>query len=199
MKFFIRIIALYIYIQTYIFATSVIVQQGNGQVNHSIKGSSAKLDTLGGLANFLLSPYQNSVKIDYLELSPMTVYYHIPSKNPVTISRSGETISSEEAEPLIGAVYNYPNPFSLEEGTTIGYELREDTDLAIHIYNIFGKKIWSKKLKAGIDEGAIGSKYNKVVFNRSTIDNYELPSGIYFYIILSDNSVLAKGKMAIKP
>lgn len=194
-----RIIALYIYMQTSTFATSVLVQQGNGQINHTIKGSAANLDTLGGLANFLLSPYQNSVKIDYIELSPMTVYYHIPSKNPVTISSNEENISTEENEPLIGPVYNYPNPFTLEEGTTIGYKLREDTDLAIHIYNIFGKKIWSKKLKAGIDEGAIGSKYNKVVFNRSTIDNYELPSGIYFYIILSDNSVLAKGKMAIKP
>jgi hypothetical protein len=177
-------------------ATTVTVTQGNGQVSHSMKGTSSDLNTLGGIANFLIKPYQDSVKIDYLSLSPLEVYYAIPAgaSSPPT-----DDIVKSTDDPLMGPVFNYPNPFTLDEGTHFGYQLRDDIDITIRLYNIYGHKIWSKDYKAGQDEGAIGGKYNKVPFNRSEISNYKLAAGIYFYLVLNDKSILGKGKMAIKP
>ncbi|RAP34369.1 hypothetical protein DID80_07355 [Candidatus Marinamargulisbacteria bacterium SCGC AAA071-K20] len=181
---------------SFLCAATVTVTQGNGHVNHHQKGSVSELETIGGIASFLLTPYQESVKVDYLALSPMEVYYSIPVNESVD---SGPGVSASVEAPLVGPTFNHPNPFKLKEGTFIGYQLKEDTDIEIRLFNIYGHKIWSNDYKAGQDEGAIGGKYNKVPFNSTVINNYEVSAGIYFYLIINDNTILGKGKMAIKP
>lgn len=96
------------------------------------------------------------------------------------------------AEPL-----NYPNPFQLKNGTTIGYKLTKDTDIKIEIYNAFGHKILTKNVKAGANGGS-ASEYNRVPISYSDF-KYDLPAGPYFYTILSGGELLGKGRMAIIP
>jgi len=80
---------------------------------------------------------------------------------------------------------NYPNPFN--PITTIEYELKEDSNIEINIYNILGEKITqlfnSHKVKGRhtIDLNAIG-----------------LASGTYFYEIKSDTHSKIKKMLLIK-
>lgn len=92
---------------------------------------------------------------------------------------------------------NYPNPFQLKNGTTIGYNLTKDTDIKIEIYNAFGHKILTKNVKAGANGGS-ATEYNRVRISYSDF-NYDLPAGPYFYTILSAGELLGKGRMAIIP
>ena len=96
------------------------------------------------------------------------------------------------AQPL-----NYPNPFQLKNGTTIGYKLTQDIDIKIEIYNAFGHKILTKNIKAGANGGS-ASQYNRVTISYNDF-NYDLPAGPYFYTILSAGELLGKGRMAIIP
>lgn len=100
---------------------------------------------------------------------------------------------------IIGDVFNFPNPFRMSEGTTIGYELSLDLDIEIEIYNIRGQRIWRTAIQAG-DEGGIGNgHYNQVPFGSAQVDGFPLASTIYFYVIKHDGKSLGKGKMAITP
>ena len=96
------------------------------------------------------------------------------------------------AEPL-----NYPNPFQLKNGTTIGYKLTKDTDIKIEIYNSFGHRVLIKNIKAGAN-GASATGYNRVKISYSDFKQ-DLPAGPYFYTILSGGELLGKGRMAIIP
>ncbi len=96
------------------------------------------------------------------------------------------------AEPL-----NYPNPFQLKNGTTIGYKLTQDADIKIEIYNSFGRRVLTKNIKAGAN-GASATGYNRVPISYSDF-NHDLPAGPYFYTILSEGKLLGKGRMAIIP
>lgn len=65
---------------------------------------------------------------------------------------------------------NYPNPFNAM--TTIRYDLPEQSDVRIEIYDIMGRKI--KTLVSGITPAGSHSV---------TWDSDDIPSGIYFYTI----------------
>jgi len=176
---------LFFFFSVALFGTTVSVSYSNGTVNHVQKGASAKLDTFMGIAQYLISPYQDRVKVNALALSPMEIYYHIPTQgNQTTLT----DVSASAEALLMGPVFNHPNPFTLE-----------DVDIEIKLFNIYGHKVWSKKYKAGQDEGAIGGRYNKIPFNQSILNGHALSAGIYFYLVLSEKSVLGKGKMAIQP
>lgn len=100
---------------------------------------------------------------------------------------------------IIGDIFNYPNPFRLSEGTTLGYELSKDLDIEIEIYNIRGQRIWRTAIEAG-EEGGLGEgHYNQVPFGSAQVNGFPLPSTIYFYVIKHQGKSLGKGKMAIIP
>lgn len=96
-------------------------------------------------------------------------------------------------------VFNYPNPFRLSEGTTIGYTLSKDMDIQIRIYNIFGQMVFMLEFDEG-ENGGMGSPYyNKVAFSRIHLNGGSLPASVYFYILVNNGDVIGKGKMAILP
>ena len=107
--------------------------------------------------------------------------------------------NSMESQSLImtNKPLNYPNPFRLKTGTTIGYKLTQDTDIKIEIYNAFGHKILTKNIKAGANGGS-ATEYNRISISYSDF-NYDLPAGPYFYTIISGGELLGNGKMAIIP
>lgn len=80
---------------------------------------------------------------------------------------------------------NYPNPFN--PSTTISYSIPKQSKVSLKIYDILGSEI--TELVNG--EKAVGSY--KVNFDASN-----LSSGIYFYTLKTNNSVLTKKMMLIK-
>lgn len=120
--------------------------------------------------------------------------------NPDTAVLSTESLDSElniEPEVTSQALF-YPNPFRLNDGAILGYRLsRSDMDISMRMYDMRGNQIFRKDIPAGEPGAQIG--YNKVPFNVSTLGHSRLSSGMYFYIILYDGQVLAKGKVGVAP
>lgn len=94
--------------------------------------------------------------------------------NP-TPGYSNNPISSENFifnSPLLDAT-NYPNPFNPE--TTIYYQLPEDSEVELIIYNIKGQKV-----KTLVDEQLQQGEYSTIWDGRDS-DGKQANSGIYFY------------------
>ncbi len=96
-----------------------------------------------------------------------------------------------------GAPLNFPNPFRLSEGTTIGYQLTADMDMQLRIYNLVGQELVTLDLPAMQEGGA--KRYNRVPITASTFNGVSIPAGLYFYFLIFQNKVLGKGKMVVIP
>ncbi|RAP38786.1 hypothetical protein DID80_02100 [Candidatus Marinamargulisbacteria bacterium SCGC AAA071-K20] len=97
----------------------------------------------------------------------------------------------------------YPSPFRLTDGTTLGYQLNQALDMELRIYDMRGNEIFRKFFASATDQGG-RTGYNYIPFNQPTeVFNNNLPenmpSGVYFYILLNDGKVLGKGKFALLP
>ena len=80
---------------------------------------------------------------------------------------------------------NYPNPFN--PLTTIEFDIAEDVDVRLEIFNLRGQKVAeliNGKLEAG--------RYSVVV------DFKDMPSGVYFYILRAGNFVGVKKMVLMK-
>ncbi|MFH1428996.1 MAG: hypothetical protein ABIH39_04550 [Candidatus Margulisiibacteriota bacterium] len=95
------------------------------------------------------------------------------------------------APELLSKVYNYPNPFSIPGGTSIGYKLSKDMDITIKGYNLRGYEAFSIDCPAGDTGGSAG--YNRVPFNE------RISPGVYVYLIIHEGDVLGKSKMLGRP
>ncbi len=92
---------------------------------------------------------------------------------------------------------NFPNPFKLTTGTSIGYWLNNAADIELRIYTATGSEVFRKSLVSGVDDGA-KSGYNKVPISRDIIGT-DLPSGVYPYILISNSKVVGKGRFVVRP
>lgn len=91
----------------------------------------------------------------------------------------------------------YPNPFSMMSGGTLGYSLSKNMSVEVRVYDIRANEILRKSFVEAGDGGMSG--YNKVLFNSATIGRYDLPAGIYFFVLMHEGRVLGRGKFAVKP
>ncbi|RAP34311.1 hypothetical protein DID77_01425 [Candidatus Marinamargulisbacteria bacterium SCGC AG-439-L15] len=107
----------------------------------------------------------------------------------------------EDIEPaLLTAPLTYPNPFVLRDGAQIGYRVSKPMNLDIYIYNMRGHLIAKKLAAEGTPGGGLDANaYTKFPINAELFNNFDLSSGIYFYLIVHEGKVLGKGKMAIIP
>ena len=80
---------------------------------------------------------------------------------------------------------NYPNPFN--PNTTINYQLPENSDVNLSIYNILGQKVATL-----VNEKQIAGNY-KFQWNAS-----QFPSGLYFYRIKTKRQSLTKKMMLLR-
>lgn len=80
---------------------------------------------------------------------------------------------------------NYPNPFNAT--TTISYSLVKDTDVAINIYDILGKKV------ATLVDCYQNAGKHQITWNAS-----EVSSGMYFYKISADGETYQKAMLLLK-
>ncbi len=102
------------------------------------------------------------------------------------------TIPAVTTEPLF-----YPNPFRQSEGSRLGYRLSKAMELTVQLYNMRSDRIAETIFKKGSVGGMEG--YNKVLINDETFNGYKLSAGVYFYVLIFEGRVLARGKMAVIP
>lgn len=99
---------------------------------------------------------------------------------------------------VIGDALVYPNPFRLQAGVAkLGYRLSKDMDIQIQVYDMMANQILKRTFYAGA--GGAQKGYNKLRIDNEVFEGEALSSGVYFYLIIHEGKVLAKGKMAIKP
>lgn len=124
----------------------------------------------------------------------------MPLSAPASV-RSLDTTGSQSFSSLLRP-YFYPNPWRLSEGSTLGYELPDNMDIQLRIYTMAGHEIFREDYAAGT-MGGLGHQehtaYNKIPFDRGSFGGERLPAGIYFFILIHDQKVVAKGKFAIRP
>ncbi|PID57679.1 MAG: hypothetical protein CR986_08845 [Ignavibacteriae bacterium] len=80
---------------------------------------------------------------------------------------------------------NYPNPFN--PNTIINYELPENGEVLLEVYNSLGEKITT----------LVNRKENKGV-HKVNFSAYNLPSGLYFYRISYNNKIITKKMVLLK-
>ena len=75
---------------------------------------------------------------------------------------------------------NYPNPFNPE--TWIPYDLAEDADVRIHIYNLKGQSI--RQLKVGFQTaGTYRTRSRAAYWDGRNAAGEPIASGVYFYTL----------------
>jgi photosystem II stability/assembly factor-like uncharacterized protein len=85
----------------------------------------------------------------------------------------------------VNLLQNYPNPFN--PGTTIAFELSHPAEVRIFVYNLLGEQV------AKVAENPYSAGRHQVAF---TADN--LPSGVYFYELKTENTVKLKKMVLLK-
>ncbi len=85
---------------------------------------------------------------------------------------------------------NYPNPFN--PTTTISYQLPEQSDVELSIYNLKGEKIIT------LDKGTKEKGKYSVVWNGLDKNGKKVPSGVYFYRIKAGKFTAAKKMILLK-
>lgn len=109
-----------------------------------------------------------------------------------------EDLLANEPYQVRGRILNYPNPFTMDEGTIVGYYLSKAMDVTLKIYDMYGAEIYSEDFKAGENGGyAPDDGYNRIPLDRTSFGGHELTTGVYIYLLLYDGDVLGKGKMAV--
>lgn len=92
----------------------------------------------------------------------------------ITLSDSTYTQAENEVIPTSNIImYNYPNPFN--PTTTISYNLAEDNNIELSIFNLKGQKV--KQLVNGF----FPAGQHSVVWNGTDQNNKPVSSGIYLY------------------
>lgn len=123
-----------------------------------------------GQINIEFSETKDKAKISAIEVKSVF------EQKPVAImSTSIEPIESAQLPESMALLQNYPNPFNME--TIIGYQLSEESDVKLEIFNMLGQK--QKTLVAG----AKTAGQHKISWNG--LDESALPvaSGVYVYRI----------------
>jgi hypothetical protein len=85
---------------------------------------------------------------------------------------------------------NYPNPFS--QSTTINFELLNQCDVNLFIFDAFGQKVSTL-----IDENLKPGNYS-VVWDGCGADETELSTGLYFYRFESNDNVETRQMVFLK-
>ena len=102
----------------------------------------------------------------------------------------------EEEDNKPKRIYNYPNPFYLSTGTTIVYTLDESADADLIIFDMSGYQLTRVSFLSGQNGAKAGE--NRVLVDQQILPS-RLSSGIYFYQIMSNQTVLNYGSMVLYP
>lgn len=127
----------------------------------------------------------------------------ITAKNPLgaTSTWNGNVVVMRGEVEVIGRVYNYPNPFKplstdpSQNTTTIAYTLNVDAPVSIIIYDITGHQVHMATYGKSLEGGKAG--INQITWNGKSLFNEAVGNGMYVYKIISNNRVIATGKVVV--
>lgn len=93
---------------------------------------------------------------------------------------------------LLSKALVYPNPMSWSQDgeASIGFKTSKEMNIDVRLYDMRAHQIYQ--------ETVIANGYKKVPINTTTLGQ-ELPSGVYFFVVMYEGEVLDKGKMAVVP
>jgi len=83
---------------------------------------------------------------------------------------------------------NYPNPFN--PSTSIKFATEKFSDVKLTVYSILGEEIKT------VYSGNLASGTYSMTWDGKDRSGYNVPSGMYFYKVASDNRILS-GKMLL--
>ena len=114
----------------------------------------------------------------------------------VVLNRLLTALNVGEARPKATALLaNYPNPFNPE--TWIPYDLAEDSEVKIDIYNVKGECV--RQLSLGFQSaGTYRSQSRAAYWDGQTEFGEFVASGVYFYTFTAGDDFMATGKMLIR-
>jgi hypothetical protein len=112
-------------------------------------------------------------------------------------NRGSETydgLEVHDALQIIGFTRNYPNPFKPSAGTTLYYKLTQPAPIKIMIYDLAGRMVYSAFCPADTKGGM--PDVNEFIWDAQDAFGQKIANGVYFYFILSEGKILARGEMA---
>lgn len=135
---------------------------------------------------------------DVLSLNTTPSYYWIGIDGagplPKTLEWMGETILGVENTPEYPESFilhdNFPNPFN--PVTNISFELPMYTDVNLTIYNLMGQSITT------LVDTKMESGYHQVSWNGSDAFGNQMPSGVYFYKVTTENATKTNKMLLLK-
>ncbi len=127
-----------------------------------------------------------------LHLSDGSVYqFTLAEIDTITISLPTTQTNNEMKVPVSLKLYqNYPNPFN--PSTTISYQLPQSSYVTISIFNLRGQLIKT------IAEKNNGKGKHTVQWHGFDESGNQVSTGLYFYVIQTDATVLSKKMILIK-
>jgi hypothetical protein len=138
----------------------------------------------------------------YIDTEPVaqnsTYWYWIED-----VSTDGETVVHEpitldvpfEDTPntyeFYGLHQNYPNPFN--PSTSISFNLDEDSNVELIIYNVKGEKI-----KSIFNDHVYADQINSVIWDGNDANAKQVSSGVYFYKLITDTKEYQRKMLLVK-
>jgi len=142
--------------------------------NYGVSGT----DVLNGFQQEIITEEEN----DQMVIRKLMVkdYPTIISIKPVLVD------IPSHSSPITSSLHqNFPNPFYYQ--TTIGYELTEDAQVSLKIYNIFGQLVET-----------LENEYKSSGYHSVSWEADKLIPGIYFYQIMAGGFIKTKNCMILK-
>jgi len=130
------------------------------------------------------SPAINSEGTLYIGTHLGSLYqYH--ERNLIAINDEGMSVEDENQRMTFRLYQNYPNPFN--PSTHIDFMLMERTNVSLKVFNALGQEV-----KTLVNEEMIQGYYSRI------FDGKELPSGVYFYELVTDKTRITKKMILLR-
>ncbi|MFH1542102.1 MAG: S8 family serine peptidase, partial [bacterium] len=109
-------------------------------------------------------------------------------------------LSSKSTQALaadLPLTFTLPNPFNLstDSSITFNYSLSGNFVTKIYLFDLTGNLVWHKTYLAGVNGGKSGT--NNPSWNGQNLFGGQVTNGIYLYQIVTDSSVIGKGKIIV--
>ena len=130
----------------------------------------------------------------------LTVYDQAGLANrATTLVNISQVNPTKEVQPAAGmpATFALPNPFDLTKSSTTAfyYNLLGNFPAAIYLFDLNGNLVWQKSYAAGENGGKSG--WNNPTWDGLTLFGSRAIGGLYFYQVIADHRVMARGKLIV--
>jgi hypothetical protein len=125
---------------------------------------------------------------DSLSAASSTVYFD--DLRVVTVTSVGVEPETIQTAQKFALHQNYPNPFN--PTTTITFTLSEMSNVRVEVFNVLGERVRI------LTNGRYGAGNYAVIWDGLNASGIQVPSGVYFYRLISDMGVQVKNMMLLK-